>query len=567
MNTSNHPKYYTCLLILCLLFTFPLYSHPQDFLARKIPKRETRAVWLTTLDGLDWPSCKALSVSGIEKQKHELTAILDSLQRVNINTVLFQARIRGTVVYPSSIEPWDACLTGVPGRNPGYDPLAFAIKECHRRGMEIQAWVVAIPLGGWNSPGCKSLRNKHTGIVIRHRGQGYIDPSRPASAQYIAGLCSEIASRYDIDGIHLDYIRYPETMRGVNHATARQNITRIVEVVRDRVKAIKPWLKLSCAVIGKRDDLARTHSYGWNAFDAGRQDVETWMRRGLVDQLYPMMYFRGDQFYPFLLDWKENDYNCEIIPGLGIYMLSPHEGHWPTEEIERQMLVSRSLGMGFALFREKFLRNYAKPIYSFMKEFSPYPSFVPPTHKDSIAIAAPATINVERTGNYAVVTWKDCTLSGLRHNVYVSNTYPVDTDNAQNLLVMKVEGNRIAAKVQDDMYFAVTAIDRFGRESEATQQDIPAYTHTNEKPGIPLIDVVAGENVMMPEPFNRQSTDAVIIKNIVGTDVGVRPCIGGLFATKGLPYGFYAVYSLNQKGIMHRMFFLKIIPKKQVKMF
>ena len=243
-------------------------------------------------------------------------------------------------------------------------------------------------------------------------------------------------------------------------------------------------------------------------------------------------------------------------------MLSPHEGHWPTEEIERQMLVSRSLGMGFALFREKFLRNYAKPIYSFMKEFSPYPSFVPPSHKDSTAIAAPATINVERTGNYAVVTWKDCTLSGLRHNVYVSNTYPVDTDDAQNLLAMKVEGNRIAAKVQDDMYFAVTAIDRFGRESEATQQDIPAYTHTNEKHGIPLIDVVAGENVMMPEPFNRQSTGAVIIKNIVGTDVGVRSCIGGLFATKGLPYGFYAVYSLNQKGIMHRMFFLKIIPKK-----
>ena len=68
MNTSNYPKYYNCLLILCLLFTFPLYSHPQDFLARKIPKRETRAVWLTTLDGLDWPSCKALSVSGIEKQ-------------------------------------------------------------------------------------------------------------------------------------------------------------------------------------------------------------------------------------------------------------------------------------------------------------------------------------------------------------------------------------------------------------------------------------------------------------------------------------------------------------------
>ncbi|MDE6634516.1 MAG: family 10 glycosylhydrolase, partial [Bacteroidaceae bacterium] len=86
------------------------------------PKRELRAVWLTTLSGLDWPQTKAKSPLDAELQKQELCVLLDRLKRANINTVLFQTRIRGSVIYPSELEPWDACLTGTYGRSPGYDP-------------------------------------------------------------------------------------------------------------------------------------------------------------------------------------------------------------------------------------------------------------------------------------------------------------------------------------------------------------------------------------------------------------------------------------------------------------
>ena len=110
-------------------------------------KHEVRAVWLTTFRGLDWPTTQIKDEADIAKQKKELTDILDQLHKVHINTVIFQTRVRGNLIYPSDIEIWCESLTGKAGGNPGYDPLAFAIEECHKRGMELHAWMVSVPLG------------------------------------------------------------------------------------------------------------------------------------------------------------------------------------------------------------------------------------------------------------------------------------------------------------------------------------------------------------------------------------------------------------------------------------
>lgn len=99
------------------------------------PKYEVRAVWLTTIGGIDWPhSYSNGSQAAVSKQKQELRDILDKLQKANINTILIQTRVRGTTIYPSDIEPWDGCLSGKPCTSPGYDALQFAIDECHKRG-------------------------------------------------------------------------------------------------------------------------------------------------------------------------------------------------------------------------------------------------------------------------------------------------------------------------------------------------------------------------------------------------------------------------------------------------
>ena len=329
--------------------------------------KDIRAVWLTTVGGLDWPQTAARSTTTVRLQQQELTAMLDTLRAAGINTVLLQTRIRATVIYPSAYEPWDACMSGTAGRSPGYDPLQFAIDECHKRGMQLHAWVVTIPVGKWNSAGCRQLRKKYPKVVKQIGQEGYMDPAQPQTGDILASLCREIAQNYDVDGIHLDYIRYPETWKNVNSRRGRADITSIVRKVHNAVKAVRPSAILSCSPIGKYSDLPRYSSHGWNARDRCCQDAQAWLREGIMDQLYPMMYFQGDQFFPFAINWMDNSYGKDIVAGLGIYFLDKQHGNWTLDDVKRQIYFAQSIGMGVCFFRAKFLVDDTQGIYEFMR--------------------------------------------------------------------------------------------------------------------------------------------------------------------------------------------------------
>ena len=329
---------------------------------------EIRAVWLTTIGGIDWPRTYATSPATIEQQKRELTRMLDRLKLIRINTVLLQTRIRGTVIYPSSLEPWDGCMGGQPGRSPGYDPLRFAIDECHKRGMELHAWVVTLPLGKWNGAGCRNMRNKYPKLIRRIGEDGFLNPEQPQTGDVIASVCEEIVRKYDVDGIHLDYIRYPDGWKiKVGRSIGREHITSIVRKIHTAVKSVRRNIKLSCSPIGKYEDLSRYSSRGWNAYMGVCQDAQGWLRTGLMDQLYPMMYFKGNQFFPFALNWSENKYGKEVAAGLGIYFLDPHEGNWKIDEVKRQLAICRQYGLGQCFFRAKFLLDNVQGLYDYLR--------------------------------------------------------------------------------------------------------------------------------------------------------------------------------------------------------
>ena len=542
-------------------------SYGQSFYAvNPNPKYEVRAVWLTTIGGIDWPHSYAQSERSAEKQKEELRAILDRLQKANINTVLLQTRIRATTIYPSQYEPWDGCLSGFPGKSPGYDALQFAIDECHKRGMEVHAWVVTIPVGKWNSYGCRQLRKRFPRLIKRIDQDGYMDPEATQTGCYLAEMCREIVQRYDVDGIHLDYIRYPETWKfRIGKDQARGNITRIVEKIHQAVKKEKPWVKMSCSPIGKFDDLSRYWSHGWNAYTKVAQDAQAWLKDGLMDELFPMMYFRGDQFFPFAIDWKEHSYGKIIAPGLGIYFLDPKEGKWNISDITSELYHLRNIGEGHAFFRNKFLLDNHQGVYDFVTaHFNRYPALVPPmTWESNKRPLQPVTLCIEENEGTTTLRWdnslqyEDGTAiktPSIYNNVYASKEYPVDVHDARNLILTRTTRRQLTTRTGNTpTYYAVTTTDGFGNESRAKQLSQTAVVKTATRYGKACRLTTTGESIILPSSIHETDCQYIIVKNMQEQAVYITKPQNREINIKKIKDGIYTLNCVNYKNIEHTL--------------
>lgn len=476
------------LIVFSFLILFNLSAQPA-------PKCEVRAAWITAVYGLDWPRTKATTPAGIQKQKEELVEILDKLKEANFNTVLFQARTRGDVLYKSDIEPYNSILTGKSGKDPGYDPLAFAIEECHKRGMECHAWMVTIPLGGRKhvaSLGKQSVTRRQPKICVPYKREYFLNPGNPKTKEYLMSLVKEVVERYDVDGVHFDYLRYPERAfrfpdsydyRKYGNGRSldqwrRDNITEILRYIYKGVKQLKPWVKVSTCPVGKYRDTSRYSSKGWNAFHVVHQDVQGWLGEGIQDQIYPMMYFRGNAFYPFALDWQEQSNGRHVVPGLGVYFLHPSEGDWSLDEIQRQINFIRNHHLaGEAHYRVKFVTDNTQNLYDILQnDFYAYPALQPPmTWADSIAPTPPTNLRASRIAEgYTLLRWQAATDNDERNAptyvVYASDKLPVDTQDPANIVATGIrETEYIYAPIlpwTTRRHFVVTAIDRYGNESE-----------------------------------------------------------------------------------------------------
>ena len=555
------------LYIIFILFHLAVASYGQSFYAvNPNPKYEVRAVWLTTIGGIDWPHSYAQSERSAEKQKEELRAILDRLQKANINTVLLQTRIRATTIYPSQYEPWDGCLSGFPGKSPGYDALQFAIDECHKRGMEVHAWVVTIPVGKWNSYGCRQLRKRFPRLIKRIDQDGYMDPEATQTGCYLAEMCREIVQRYDVDGIHLDYILYPETWKfRIGKDQARGNITRIVEKIHQAVKKEKPWVKMSCSPIGKFDDLSRYWSHGWNAYTKVAQDAQAWLKDGLMDELFPMMYFRGDQFFPFAIDWKEHSYGKIIAPGLGIYFLDPKEGKWNISDITSELYHLRNIGEGHAFFRNKFLLDNHQGVYDFVTaHFNRYPALVPPmTWESNKRPQQPVTLCIEENEGTTTLRWdnslqyEDGTAiktPSIYNNVYASKEYPVDVHDARNLILTRTTRRQLTTRTGNTpTYYAVTTTDGFGNESRAKQLNQTAVVKTTTRYGKACRLTTTGESIILPSSIHETDCQYIIIKNMQEQTVYITKPQNREINIKKIKDGIYTLNCVNYRNIEHTL--------------
>lgn len=589
------------IVILFILLSFPSVLCAQDLVRwgeeAISPKREARAVWLTTLSGLDWPKAKATTLEGRERQKEELCDILDRLQAIHVNTVLLQTRVRASTIYPSQIEPWDVALTGQYGGDPGYDPLQFAIEEAHRRGMELHAWVVTVPAyktAVAKAMGKTALHLKKPQLVKVHNDQYYLDPGQPGSAAYLADICEEIVSRYDVDGIHFDYIRYPEGAKGFadndsykkygggkNKAQwRRDNITHIVRTIHTRVKSLKPWVRISCSPVGKFRDLKRFSARGWNCYDAVYQDAQGWLREGIHDALYPMMYFKGNNFYPFAADWKEQDGGRFVAPGLGIYFMDPAEKNWPLSDITNELHYTRALGLGGqCYFRVKFLLDNVKGLYDYLDaSFYAFPALTPAaTWIDHEAPTQPTEMVCDTLADGRVrLSWKPCTdnlhgaasigspAAGVRYNVYAVHTAQ-DLQRGESLVAAALHEPSFIYNPYElearQLRLVVTAMDRCGNESPAAGMDI--MDESSDAPGIvpwrdydvPTVEPDSKGYVQLPDREAEFYALTDLTGRILQTGRYPRSTAdrGAFLHVGSLPSGWYEVRTLQKKGKSRRV--------------
>ena len=354
------------------------------------PEREFRAVWISYLD---WPNGE----TDPEAQKRDLVEMLEAFQRLHFNAVFFHARIAADTYYDSPREPWSDLLTGRPDGDPGYDPLAFAVREAHRRGMELHAWVN--PYRARRRSTCGSdgvpaahVARRHPDWVLEFRlgdGRCYrmLDPGRPEVIDYTRKVVADLVRRYDVDGVHFDdtFYPYPQSgfpgVRGEDAASfrrhgggqsagawRRENVDRLVREVNAAIKGIKPHVRLGISPFGIWRKGVPAGTRGMGAYDAIYADALSWLDDRTIHYLAPQLYWTiGDTpDYEVLVDWwgmAVKDSGRHLYPGQMVYYVGPGggdgSGNKPEEprEILRQMLLNRDLRnrnvLGNALYRAR----------------------------------------------------------------------------------------------------------------------------------------------------------------------------------------------------------------------
>jgi uncharacterized lipoprotein YddW (UPF0748 family) len=316
-----------------------------QFVSAQSPKRELRATWLTTVWQLDWPSVTVPKATGtndaarqaaILQQKNGLISILNSLKAANMNAVYFQVRSMCDAMYQSSYEPWSQWISSERGADPGYDPLAYAIEEAHKRGMELHAWLnpyrysTSASTHG-NLP--TDYFNTHPDWLLAYDSYTKIlNPGIPDVVLQIKKIIGEIVNKYDIDGIVFDdyFYAYGGTSNTLD-ATAqalykpagkdlndwrRENVNKMIAAVYDTIQSSKPYVKFGVSPFGTwTTDASVAASRGitlpsgvgttGNMYAEIYCDPIAWLEQGKVDYISPQLYWTTYSSYPYgiLAQW------------------------------------------------------------------------------------------------------------------------------------------------------------------------------------------------------------------------------------------------------------------------
>ena len=477
------------------------------------PKREFRATWVTTAASIDWPKYKARNETGRKAQQLELTYIFDELVKSNMNAVCLQVRGRSDAFYKSSYEPWSQDLTDTRGQDPGYDPLAFAIEEAHKRGLELHVWVnpFRVTTTGSLPTSDKVYQNCKQWILKYNNGSfdgQFLDPGYPEARAYVKKVLMEIVNKYDIDGMIMDDYFYPYGGTTTQDATSkaqykpadmsdadwrRSNVDAFVKDMYNAIQTSKPWVRFGISPFGiwtTSTSVAQKYGIalpsgisGMNAYDQIACNTVEWVKQGWVDYIAPQIYWSTSstkQDYDVLSKWwsqKVCKFFSNYLPGEK--RVESFVAHLATdfdaEELGKQIQDNRDfnlLGGAGSIFFSTIdytgIKTKTNTKHTTIKGSKFTQLSLPPSMewKSSTTLAAPTNLTLSGT----TVSWSHSAASRFTVYIYPKGTASATAMKDPTYLKGVVYGRSFDASGisnLNNMTIAVCAYDRYGVEHTA----------------------------------------------------------------------------------------------------
>ncbi|MFI1174447.1 glycoside hydrolase family 10 protein [Streptomyces melanogenes] len=308
---------------------------------------EFRGMWLATVSNLDWPSQPGLPPA---QQEAELLAHLDRAEARRLNVVALQVRPTADALWPSPYEPWSQYLSGTQGRDPGWDPLGTAVREAHRRRLELHAWFNPYRVANHTDPSRlvpSHPARVHPDWVVAYGGKLYYNPGLPEVRRFVQDAMLDAVARYDVDAVHWDDYFYPYPVAGQTFnddeayarygggfpdraAWRRDNIDRLVRETAARIKQIRRRVKFGISPFAvwrnaATDPLGSPTTAGVQTYDDLYADTRKWVREHWIDYICPQVYWNiGFQAadYAKLVPWWDavaRGSGTQLIIGEALY--------------------------------------------------------------------------------------------------------------------------------------------------------------------------------------------------------------------------------------------------------
>lgn len=464
-------------------------------------KREFRGAWIQAVNG-QWVGV------GTQKMQQTLTYQLDELMKDGVNAIIFQIRPECDALYQSNIEPWSRFLTGKQGvaPSPYWDPLQWMVTECHKRGMELHAWINPYRA---KTKTTHELDSRHVAVrhpewVFEYDDQYILNPAIPECRNFICHVVGDIVRRYDVDGLHIDDYFYPypaagqtipddqlfrSNPRGFTNKGdwRRDNVNLFIRQLSDTIHQNKPWVKFGVSPFGiyrnKKNDPNGSNTNGLQNYDDLYADVLLWVNKGWVDYNVPQLYWeighKSADYQELIGWWNRYASNRPLFIGEDVErtvknadLRNPNIHQLAAKvQLRSQMRNVQGAVLWYAKAAVDNIGNYGTSLRS---TYWRYPALQPQMPfidgKAPKKVRKPKVINTQEDGN--VLFWREPKGKGwknqaVRYVVYrFNNGEPINIDDPSHIVAITPNTfYRLPARSQHSTY-VITALDQLSNESK-----------------------------------------------------------------------------------------------------